>query len=90
MTAAAHSSKQRPDKAALADAVLRAFASLVIFAFGWWYPDFFLSRDLTMRSDPDPRTGPAVLLALVAALIWGVLALKSLFRAFTPQPTQSR
>jgi len=87
MNAIAHSTQQKPAKVALQDAILRGFASLMILAVGWWYPDFYLSRDQTMRSDPDPRTGPAVLLALVAGLIWGVLALRSFVRACISQST---
>lgn len=72
---ATESTKARFHESAIGDAVLRALVSAFFLAAAL-HPGF----DPFLRDDPDPRTGPAVLLSLLVALIYGVLAVKGFYR----------
>ena len=68
-------------KRALKDGLVRGVISLILLAGGWWYPGTQVSHELKPGADPDLRMGPVVLICFVAGIVYGILALRSLFRA---------
>ncbi len=68
-------------KRALVDGIFRTFVALAILVGGWLVPVCYINHDPIMRTDPDLRVGPGLLFALVTGGVYGVMALRCLYRA---------
>ena len=68
-------------KRALVDGIFRTFVALCILVGGWVVPVSYINHDPIMRTEPDLRVGPGLLFALWAGGVYGVMALRTLYRA---------
>ncbi len=68
---------------ALADGIFRSVVALSILVGGWLLPVCYIQRDPIMRADHDLRIGPGILFALLTGGVYGVMALRTLYRACT-------
>ena len=68
-------------KRALVDGIFRSVVALSILVGGWLLPVCYIQHDPIMRADHDLRVGPGIPFSLLAGGVYGVMALRSLYRA---------
>ena len=74
------------DKAVVIDGIVFALIAVAILAFGWFYPNWYLDRDLIMRHEQDSRIGPGVLFAFVTSFVYAWRAAKRFGRPRHARP----
>ena len=75
-----------PTRPRFGDGILKAGCCVTIAAVAFWFPAF----NPYLRSDPDPRIGPAVLLALLAITVTAFRTTDSLCCAYKGAPFPGR
>ena len=66
---------------ALVQGVFEAFFAVGVLIVAWIYAAWSISKDPIMRSDTDTGIGPAAVFSIAVALVFGVLAVRSFWRA---------
>ena len=83
MLTPAHNPDLKGYKSAIRDAIVRTLFSLIILAAGYWAPSsYFHQYGILTLYGPGALAEAAFLLSKLAALIYGVMALWSVRRAF--------
>lgn len=77
---------QSPTRRRLSDGALKAGCCITIAVVAFWFPAF----NPYLRSNPDPRVGPIILLALIAIAAMAFRATSSLCCAYVDAPRPGR